>query len=60
MRLWNGQVQLARAVANARRMTPSVVRLFTEDSPDELVLPECTQLEPATLAEAMSACANPR
>ncbi len=54
------QVQLARAVADARRMTPEVLRLFTDDGPDEVVLPECSQLMPATLAEALVPCATPR
>ena len=54
------QVQLARAVADARRMTPEVLRLFTEDGPDEVVLPECSQLAPAALAEALVPCATPR
>ena len=47
-------------MANARRMTPEVQRLFTEDSPDEVVLPECSQLDPLTLADAMKACAGPK
>ncbi|EIE21398.1 RNI-like protein [Coccomyxa subellipsoidea C-169] len=54
------KVQLARAVADARRMTPEVLRLFTDDGPDEVVLPECSQLMPATLAEALVPCATPR
>ncbi|CAL8469688.1 g9229 [Coccomyxa elongata] len=54
------KVQLARAVADARRMTPEVLRLFTEDGPDEVVLPECSQLAPAALAEALVPCATPR
>lgn len=41
-------------------MTPEVLRLFTEDGPDEVVLPECSQLAPAALAEALVPCATPR
>lgn len=54
------QIQLARAVSDARRMTPEALRLFTEDGPDEVVLPECSQLAPAALAEALVPCATPR
>ena len=54
------QVQLATAVCNARFMTPAVLRLFTEDTPDEVVLPECSALDPPCLSEALVQCASPR
>ena len=54
------QVQLATAVCSARLMTPTVLRLFTEDEPDEVVLPECSALDPPCLSEALAQCASPR
>ena len=54
------QVQLATAVASARRMTPEAALLFTEGTPDDVVLSECTQLDPAALSAALSMCASPR
>lgn len=41
-------------------MTPAVLRLFTEDAPDEVVLPECSALDPPCLSEALAQCASPR
>ncbi|CAK0785667.1 hypothetical protein CVIRNUC_008878 [Coccomyxa viridis] len=54
------KVQLATAVCSARLMTPTVLRLFTEDEPDEVVLPECSALDPPCLSEALAQCASPR
>jgi len=54
------QVQLASAVCKARFMTPAVLTLFSEDTPDEVVLPECSALDPPCLSEAMAQCASPR
>ena len=54
------QVQLASAVCDARFLTPSVLRLFTDDSPDEVVLPECSALDAPCFSEAMAQCASPR
>ncbi|CAL5228114.1 g11190 [Coccomyxa viridis] len=54
------KVQLASAVCKARFLTPTVLRLFTEDTPDEVVLPECSALEAPCLSEAMAQCASPR
>ena len=54
------QVQLATAVCKARFMTPAVLRLFTEDEPDEVVLPECSALDPPCLSEALAQCASSR
>ena len=54
------QVQLASAVCKARFLTPTVLRLFTEDTPDEVVLPECSALDAPCLSEAMAQCASPR
>ena len=53
-------MQLAAAVCSARRMTAATIRLFTEGAPDEVVLPELTQLEPAPLAAAVAGCTTPR
>ena len=41
-------------------MTPAVLRLFTEDEPDEVVLPECSALDPPCLSEALAQCASSR
>ena len=60
MQVRDVQVQLATAVCAARFMTPGVLRLFTEDEPDEVVLPECSALEPPCLSEALAQCATPR
>ena len=57
---WVVQVQLAAAVCGARRMTAATALLFTEGGPEDVVLPELTQLEPASLAAALAACATPR
>jgi hypothetical protein len=57
--LWR-QVRLAAAVGQQRRMSPDAARLFTEGAPCEVVLPDCTRLEPAALAAALQDCATPR
>ena len=54
------QIQLASAVCKGRLLTPAVLRLFTEDEPDEVVLPECSALDAPCLSEAMAQCASPR
>lgn len=54
------QVRLAAAVGQQRRMSPDAARLFTEGAPSEVVLPDCTALEPAALASALQDCATPR
>lgn len=58
--LLQSQVRLAAAVCAKRRLSPEVVRLFTEGGPTEVVLPECTRLDPPCLAAALKDCATPR
>lgn len=54
------EVRLAAAVAEKRRMSADAARLFTEGGPGEVVIADCTQLEPAGLATALQDCATPR
>lgn len=41
-------------------MSPDIARLFTEGAPGELLLPDCTLIDPATLATLLKDCATPR
>jgi hypothetical protein len=54
------QVRLAAAVGQQRRMSRDAAALFTEGAPGEVVLPDCTRLEPGALAAALQDCATPR
>ena len=54
------QVRLAAAVGQQRRMSRDAAALFTEGAPGEVVLPDCTALEPCALAAALQDCATPR
>jgi hypothetical protein len=54
------QVRLAAAVGQQRRMSRDAAALFTEGAPAEVVLPDCTALEPGALAAALQDCATPR
>ena len=48
------QARLSAAACAARKLTPAALPLFTDGEPGELVLPECSQLEPAVLAPALA------
>ena len=48
------QARLSAAACSARKMTPAALPMFTDGEPGELVLPECSQLEPAVLAPALA------
>lgn len=48
------QTKLAAAVCEARKLSPEVLRLFTEGSPDEVDLPDCTQLAQEDLIAAFT------
>lgn len=54
------QGKLALAVSERRLMSPDIARLFTEGGPAELLLPDCTLIDPAALATMLSDCATPR
>lgn len=53
------QVQIARAAGELRKLSPAAIRLFTTHSPEVLVLPDCTQIEQAELASALTEAATP-
>ena len=38
------QVKLAAALCRARKMTPETARLMCEGRPEEVVIPDCTQM----------------
>ncbi|KAK9831384.1 hypothetical protein WJX81_008255 [Elliptochloris bilobata] len=48
------KARLSAAAAGARKLTPAALALFTDGEPSELVLSECSQLEPAVLAPALA------
>lgn len=52
--------RIAAAVCYRRKLSPSVIRIFTEESPSELSLPDCTQIDVNSMAEALLACASTR
>lgn len=52
------QARLSVAACAARKMTPAALPLFTDGEPGELVLPECSQLEPAVLAPALASASG--
>ncbi|KAK9840274.1 hypothetical protein WJX74_006585 [Apatococcus lobatus] len=54
------KVRLAAAAAKQRKLSPEVARLFTEGGPGEVNLPDCTQLDPETLAPLLIQAASPR
>jgi hypothetical protein len=52
------QVRLAGAAGGARKLAPGALALFTDGEPGELVLSECSQLEPSTLAPALASASG--
>lgn len=54
--VWQGRI--AAAVCSSRRLSPTVLRLFTEEGPAELCLPDCTQIDAPTMGELLLACAT--
>ncbi|GAB4823302.1 hypothetical protein N2152v2_010348 [Parachlorella kessleri] len=52
--------RIAAAVCCRRRLSPMVVKLFTEEGPSELVLPDCTQIQADCMQELLLACATTR
>ncbi len=52
------QVRLAAAAGGARKLAPGALALFTDGEPGELVLSECSQLDPATLAPALASASG--
>lgn len=52
------QARLSAAACAARKLTPAALPLFTDGEPGELVLPECSQLEPAVLAPALASASG--
>ena len=51
---------MAAAVCQRRKLSPEVAKLFTEGGPDEVVLPECTQLGQQEMIDALVPAATPR
>ncbi len=54
------QSRIAAAVCCRRRLSPAVLKLFTEEGPAELSLPDCTQIDAACMADMLLACATSR
>lgn len=51
--------RIASDVCKRRKVTEEVVKLFSEAAPSELILQDCTALEPASLEELLKARAGP-
>lgn len=54
------RTRVAAAVCRARRLSPSVARLFVTHAPEEVCLPDCALLGPAELEELLVEAATPR
>lgn len=50
------QNQLAECVSNRRKLSVDAWRLFTNDAPSEVIVPNCTQVDEAAMVEGMKAC----
>jgi hypothetical protein len=50
---------ITRRLCEQRQLSPEVLRLFTEGSPAEVVLPDCGQLGELELTPAVSTCLGP-
>lgn len=55
--MWQ-QARLSAAACGARKLSPASLALFTDGDPGEVVLPECSQLEPAVLAPALASASS--
>lgn len=53
-------MKLALAVSARRLMSPDIAKLFTEAAPEEVVLPDCTLIDPPALASMLKDCATSR
>lgn len=54
------QARIAAAVCATRRLSPSVLRLFTEHGPADVCLPDCTQVDAECMSDLLLACATTR
>ncbi|CAG9466254.1 unnamed protein product [Pedinophyceae sp. YPF-701] len=54
------KVKIAREAARRRMLSPSSLPLFTAGAPAEVVLPNCTEIDPGTLIAALPDCLTPR
>lgn len=54
------QVKLAAAVCQQRKMSSEIVHLFTEGSPAEVIITNCSAIEPDQMATLLRDVATPR
>lgn len=45
------KTRIGAAVCRSRRLSPEVARLFSRGGPQEVCLPDCAQLDPASMEE---------
>lgn len=54
------QVKLAAALCQARKLSPETARLMCEGGPEEVVIPDCTQMSEEDVISVFRPAFSPR